>query len=136
MFAAALVGVSVYTAPDLVADWRIHAAARPVPGGRVDKGSCSSNLVFNICDGTLTVPTAAGPVTRSVNFIFTGLHVGDYTVQVVGDPAHPELPTTDMALDRLWNRTITLLAAIVVLLGLTILPLVAVLKRARQARMA
>ena len=131
MFAAMLVGLAVYTAPDLLTDWQVHAAARPVPNAEVVKGSCSANLVFNICDATLTVPTPFGPITRSVNYVFTGLHLGDYTVTVVGDPAHPELPTTDMALDRLWNRSITLLVGIVLMLALTVLPLYAMAKRAR-----
>ena len=42
---------------------------------------------------------------------------------VVADPSRPELATTDMALDKLWNRTLTFLVGVVVLLGLTILPL-------------
>ncbi len=133
MFGAALVGLAVYTAPDLLADWQVHAAAQPVRGGEVVKGSCSSNLVFNICDATLAVRTPAGPVTRSVNYVFTGVHIGDYTVAVVADPAHPELPTTDMALDRLWNRTITLLVGVVVLLCLSVLPLYAMIKPKRRA---
>ena len=51
------------------------------------------------------------------------MHLGDYTVAVVADPSRPELATTDMALAKLWNRTLTFLVGVVVLLGLTILPL-------------
>ena len=131
MFLGALVAMGLYTAPDLVTDWQVRDAARPMPGSRVTKGSCSSNFIFNICDATLVVPTSAGPVSHSVNYIFTGVHLGDYTVAVVADPSRPELATTDMALDKLWNRTLTFLVGVVVLLGLTILPLLAIVRRRR-----
>ncbi len=132
LFAAMLAGLTVYTAPDLVTDWQVHAAARPVAGGQVVKGSCSANLVFDICDATLSVPSPAGRIGRSVNYVFTGPHLGDYTVTVVADPAHPDLPTTDMALDRLWNRTLTLMVGIVLLVPMTVLPIYAVIKRSRR----
>ena len=131
MFGAALAGLAAYTAPNLLADWQVRDAAVRVKNAHVEKGSCSSNLIFNICDATLTVPTRSGTVSRSVNYVFTGLHLGDYTVEVMADPARPELATTDMALDKLWNRTLTLLVAAVVLLALTILPVVALFKRPR-----
>lgn len=131
LFGSMLVGLAVHTAPDLLADWQISSAARPVANGRMVRGSCSANFVFNICNATLTAPTPSGPVTRSVNYVFTELHLGDYSVTVVADPAHPDLPTTDMALDRLWNRTITLLVGVVVLSAMTVFPLYAMVKRAR-----
>ncbi len=131
MFGGILVALAVYTAPDLVTDWQVRDAARPSPRGRVVEGSCRSNLMLDICDATLEAPTPAGPVTRSVNIIFVGMHRGDYTVTVMADPARPELATTDMALEKLWNRTLTLLAAAMLLLVMTILPIVAILRRAR-----
>ena len=133
IFAGMLVGLVFYTVPDLVADWQIHAA-RPVPDGQVVKGSCSENLVFNVCDATLSVPTPAGQVTRSVNYIFTGVHFGDYNVTIIADPARPDMPTTDMALARLWNRTITLMVGLLLLVPMTFLPPYLMLKRSRQTR--
>ena len=131
LFAGALVAAAIYTAPDLISDWKIQANALPVSNGRVTKGSCSSNLIFNICDATLTVPTKSGSVSRDVNYVFTGVHLGDYTVEVMADPARPELATTDMALDKLINRTLTLLVGGLVLLAMTALPLLAILRRPR-----
>lgn len=133
MFAGALVALAIYTAPNLLTDWQVRDAAQTVPNGEVIKGSCSSNLVFNICDATLTVPTKSGPVSRNVNYVFTGVHVGDYSVEVMADPARPELATTDMALDKLWNRTLTLLAGAVILLALTVMPLIAIVRRSRTS---
>ncbi len=134
LFAAMLVGLLVYTAPDLMTDWQVHAAARRVADGQVLRGSCHGNFVFNVCDATLSVSTPNGRIERSVNFVFTGLHAGDYTVAVVADPAHPDLPTTDMALDRLWNRSLTLVIGVVLLVPMTVLPLFAMIKRSRRAR--
>lgn len=131
MFGAMLVAAAVWTAPALVSDWQIHNAAQPVADGRVSEGKCNSRLVFHICDVTLSVATNAGRVSRDVNYVFTGFHFGDYSVTVLADPARPELATTDMALDKLWNRTITLLAVSAVLLALTVAPVVALFRRWR-----
>ncbi len=100
---------AVYTAPVVISDWQVRGTAQPVPSARVSEGKCSAKLVIHICDATLTLRTAQGSVTRRVNYVFTGLHAGDYGVGVMADPARPDLVTTDLGLDRLWNRTITLL---------------------------
>lgn len=131
MFGAMLVAIAIYTVPNLVSDWRIHGTAQPVAGGRVTEGSCSSKLILNICDATLSVLTKSGPVSRDVNYIFTDLHSGNYTVTVLADPAHPELPTTDMAIGKLWNRTITLLVGGGILLALTVAPIIGMIRRLR-----
>jgi len=136
MFGAMLVAMSIYTVPNLVSDWRIRDTARPVAGGRVSDGSCHSKLVLNICDATLAVQTKSGVVSRDVNYIFTDVHVGDYNVTVLADPMHPELATTDMALDKLWNRILTLFVGGGILLALTVAPIIALIKRLRRPREA
>lgn len=98
-----------FTAPVVVSDWQVRGTAQPVPNARVSEGKCSAKLVIHICDVTLSVRTPQGSVTRRVNYVFSGLHVGDYSAGIMADPARPELVTTDLGLDRLWNRTITLL---------------------------
>ena len=133
MFGAFLVTALVFTAPALISDWAVHGVARPIAGAHVTEGNCNSQLVLQVCDVRLVVPTAAGAVSRRVSFAFVGVHVGDYAVRIVADPARPELATIDLALDRLWNRTITLLAGVALLLGLTILPLVAFARNRRRA---
>ena len=129
MFGAMLVALAIYTLPSLVSDWRIHDTARPMAGGRVTEGSCSSKLVVNICDATLSFQTKSGAVSRDVNYVFAGVQSGDYTVTVLADPAHPEWATTDMAIERLWNRTITLLVISGLLLSLTLAPAIALVRR-------
>lgn len=132
MFAGFLVAALVYTTPVLVSDWRVREAARPLDGAEVVKGRCSTKLVLTICDATLRAQGPGGPVTREVNYAFTGLHMGDYSVRALTDPAHPELVTTDLGLDRLWNRTITLALGAALLLSLSVLPLAALLKNRRS----
>lgn len=133
MFGGFLVAGLVWTVPVLVSDWRIHAAARPVANAEVTDGHCSAKLIFNICDATIRVTSPHGPVTRSVNYVFTGLHLGDYGVRTLADPAHPELVSTDLGLDRLWNRTITFALGAALLLALTVLPLWALVRNRRRA---
>ena len=136
MFGGMLAAACIFTAPALVSDWQIHAAAQPVAGARVTDGKCDTTLIFNICDVTLVVPNGTGRATRRVNYVFTGVHFGDYQARVVADPARPGLPTTDMALDRLWNRTLTLAIVSAILLALTLLPLAALVRRRRPNRAA
>lgn len=133
MFGTMLAAAGIYTAPALVSDWQVRDAARPVPDARVTDGKCSAKIVFHVCDVTLDVRTPSGTVSRRINYVFTGVHVGDYSVRVLADPARPDLATTDMALDRLWNRTITLAAIVALLLALTVLPLVAMVRNRRTA---
>jgi len=106
---AALLGAcALYTAPALVSDWQVRAAAEPVAEARISDGKCSSKIAIHICDLTLSLRRPTGTVTRRVNYVFAGLHVGDFGAGPMADPVRPDLITTDLGLDRLWNRTITL----------------------------
>ena len=134
MFAGFLVAMVVFTGPPLVSDWQIHATAQPAEQGRIVKGSCTTKIVFAICDLTLSNRTAAGTTTRSVNYAFTDLHFGDYSAEAMVDPAHPELITTDLGLDKLWNRTLTFLGAGVLMLGFVTLPIVAFFRKRQESR--
>ena len=131
MFAGFLVAMVVFTGPPLISDWRIHDTAQPAQGGRIVKGSCSTKLVLSICNVTLSNRTPAGTITRSINYAFTDVHFGDYSAQAMADPAHPELITTDQALDKLWNRTLTFLFGAALMLGFVTLPLVAFIRNRR-----
>ena len=133
MFAAMLIGALAYTAPALVSDWQVRDSARPIAGARVTEGRCSAQLVFEICNATLLVPTASGTVARHLIYAFTGVHVGAYGVRVLADPGRPALATTDMALDKLWNRTVTLAGFAFLLLVFTVLPAIALLRNRRHA---
>jgi hypothetical protein len=129
MFGAILVALSIYTLPNLISDWRIRDTAQPVASGRVTEGSCSTKIVLSLCDATLSVQTKSRTVLHQVNYIFMDMHSGDYSVTVLADPEHPELATTDMALEKLWNRTITLLVGGAILLAMTLAPIIALFRR-------
>jgi hypothetical protein len=103
-----MVAAAVYTLPDLVSDWQIRHTARPVADARLSDGKCTGKLVFHICNVTVGLQTAKGHFEHRVNYIFTDVHVGDYSISAMADPARPELATTDLGLAQLWNRTVTL----------------------------
>lgn len=111
---------------DLVTDLGLASKAMPVAGATVD-GSCSIHAIFTSCDVTLTAPRrGAPPLRRKVDYLFVEVGVVHHAFRVLADPARPALLTTDLALDRLWNRVITLVVSavlsafviIAVLLGL------------------
>jgi hypothetical protein len=130
---AALLGAcAFYTAPALVSDGQVRAAAEPVAEARISNGKCSSKIAIHICDLTLSLRRPTGTVTRRVNYVFAGLHVGDFGAGPMADPARPDLITTDLGLDRLWNRTITL-AVIMAALAAAIFGALLSLVRNRRA---
>ena len=133
MFGAMLAGAVAYTAPALVSDWQVRDSARPIAGAQVTEGRCSTQLFFEICNAKLLVPTPSGRVARRLTYAFTGVHVGAYGVRVLADPQCPELATIDMALDRLWNRTVTLAGIAFLLLAFTVLPAIALVRNRRHA---
>jgi MFS-type transporter involved in bile tolerance (Atg22 family) len=130
---AILVACAIYTAPTVVSDWQVRETAQPVPGARVSEGKCSAKIVIHICDATLGLRTPEGAVTRRVNYVFSGLHVGDYNIQVMADPARPGLVTTDLGLERLWNRTITLAVIALAIMAVIVGAIVSLIRNRRAA---
>jgi hypothetical protein len=94
---------------DLLTDRELAGKAQSVAGARVH-GRCSLHLgLLTTCDATLTVPRPGQPdLTRAVNYFFIDAHADGHHMAVVGDPARPELLSTDLGLDKLTNRMITL----------------------------
>ncbi|BAU91997.1 hypothetical protein MPPM_3392 [Methylorubrum populi] len=130
---ALLAACAVYTAPALISDWQVREAAEPVADARISDGKCSSKIAIHICDLTLTLRRPTGTVTRRVNYVFAGLHVGDFSAGPMADPARPDLVTTDLGLDRLWNRTITLVVIMAALAAAILGALVSVVRNRRAA---
>ena len=98
---------------DIVTDLGLAGKAVPVPGGTVD-GSCSIGSLYTTCDITLIAPRHAAPAQRrKVNYLFAEIGVLHHTFRVLADPAQPAVLTTDLGLDRLWNRIITLVVGAV-----------------------
>lgn len=94
----------------LLTDRSLVGAARPVAGAKAE-GRCSVDAgMLTSCHATLRAPRPGLPeIVRDVDYFFIDFHSGDYTIEVVADPARPELLTTDLGLDKIGNRTTTLL---------------------------
>ena len=107
--------------PTLLSDYEIRGGAVPA-AGRVEGGRCSTRMgLLQTCSMTLvsTAPTKNGePVRQTAEYIFAEPHLGNYSVQLLADPARPGKLTTDMGLDHLTNRAVTFATAAVLLLGL------------------
>ncbi len=131
--AAMLVACAIYTAPVLISDWRIRDTARPMTEARISDGRCNSKIVVHVCNLTLTLRQPAGTVTRRVNYVFSGLHLGDFSAGAMGDPAQPDRITTTLGLDRLWNRTLTLVVIMIAFATIIVGALVALVRNWRAS---
>jgi len=118
----------VWVWPAVQSDWQVKDSAVPVRGASVS-GKCHSKLIFHICDVSLAIPPPRPvaparpfgvpqpldptnrPVTRDVTYMFVDFHFGAYEMEVMADPRHPALLTTDLALDKFYNRAMSLFAA-------------------------
>lgn len=109
-----MLGFSLFwVAPVLVTDWQARSTAVRVKGGDLTDGHCSSKFFIEDCDVTLTAPVVSaqggrGSISRTVHYVFASFEGGDFTAAVVADPQHPEWLTTDLGLDRFWNRVVSL----------------------------
>jgi len=107
---AAGVGVVANPIPALVTDFGLRGVARPVPEGKIEQGRCSVHAVLVDCDATLVARAPdGGELRRTVHYLFLDFHIGDFAAEVVADPARPDRLSTDLGLDKLWNRVVTLL---------------------------
>lgn len=97
-------------APSILADYEMRGGAIPVQGQV--QGRCSTKYgLLQTCDMVVTSGRGkdGSPVQQSLEYMFVDPHVGRYTVQVMADPARPGQLTTDMGLNNLTSRTLTLL---------------------------
>jgi hypothetical protein len=121
---------------DLAGDLGIRSAARPVRGGRVE-GRCRVRALLADCEVELVAPPFRGApeVRRKVDYLFFATPgVADYRAVVMADPAQPGRLTTDLGLDRLWNRLVTLLVVGPFLLAIGLAALLMAPGEARRKR--
>ncbi|MDH3031386.1 hypothetical protein [Methylobacterium fujisawaense] len=133
LFSGILAASALYTAPVLISDWQVRDTAQPVPRARVADGKCNAKLVIHICNATLTLSTPRGSTTRRVNYVFSGPQAANFDLVVMADPARPDIVTTNLGLDRLWNRTITLLVIDGAILTCIVGALVSIIRNGRAA---
>jgi len=118
--------------PDLRADWAIRGTARPIPQARIEDGRCKTHLVLVECEATLVLRQGRGAeIRQKTNQYFVDIHFDAYTAIVMGDPARPAYLTTNLALDKFWNRTITLVVSIPVFGAIAGFSLLAVIRQLR-----
>jgi hypothetical protein len=109
LFGAFGVFLALQVLPALQTDYAIRDSAKPLPGARLVNGTCRSKLaLLHTCDLELVWRSGGTEYRRKISYAFVDPHVGSYSVQVMGDAQRPELLTTDLGLERLTNRTLTL----------------------------
>jgi hypothetical protein len=99
-----LVGLAMFTLPNLVSEWQ-----------------CGTRRSLSV--QAKSVQAKSVRQSLEVNYISSDFTSGSHSATVLADPARPAMLTTDMALDRLWNRTITLVVGSLFMLGLAFAPL-------------
>ncbi len=134
LFVAMLGYMLFWVAPDLATDWQIRGNAALVRNADVSDGKCDGRLFVEVCDVTLSAPVGSGTVVRRVHYVFGSFESGDFTVNVVADPAHPEWLSTDQALDTFWNRVLSFAAASAVMLVLVVAGIRGSLRTRRNRR--
>ncbi len=112
--AGVLLGGWMWTfVPDIISDHQLAEKAQPLENAGVRDGHCrTSQAILTTCDMTLYQSTKNnGRIERKISLMFIGSSK-TRSVMVVGDPAHPEMMTTDLAIDAVKNRAITVMGII------------------------
>lgn len=131
LFGAFLVMLAIEIGPAIRTDLQIRDQAVPAPQVRISNGRCRSRaFLFQSCEVTLSWRGKDGQMTRKMSYMFVEPHMGSWTVQAMMDPARPELVSTDLGLERLWNRIATLVGGALFALAV----IVALFLAARRAQ--
>jgi hypothetical protein len=116
-----LVGYAL--APGIIDDVQMRSRPQLVQMARIEGGRCSSRLaILHSSEATVTATTKEGPVRRSLTHVFFDLHVGGWTVRVLGDPLRPGVFTTDIGLTCIWHRIGTALFFVAFGVGMLVAP--------------
>jgi len=135
VFMLAMIGGAVaWFGPGLARDLTMRADARPVVGGQLADGRCQIRLaVLALCDAKLRATGKNGLVEDGMHLAFFDWPGSSYSALVMQSSLVPDHLTTDIALDRLTNRMLTLGGWVLFWIGLLVAGLVALLReRARR----
>jgi hypothetical protein len=114
LFGGFIALLAVEVAPAIRNDFAVRDQARPAPAARISEGRCRSRLfLFQSCDLTIAWRDKDGAHTRKLSYMFVEPHMGSWSAVVMADPARPGLVTTDIGLERLWNRVGTVAGGLV-----------------------
>jgi hypothetical protein len=119
LFGGFIAMLAIEVAPAIRDDFAVRERAQPAPAARISEGRCRSRVfLFQSCELTITWRDKDGTGTRKVTYMFVEPHMGSWTALPMMDPARPGLVTTDLGLDRLWNRVATAVGGLVLGLAL------------------
>jgi hypothetical protein len=106
---ALAVFIAVWEAPGVARDYLISQNPLVLEGGDVRNGRCTTRrAIFTDCEARLVYSYNGLTYDSTVEVMFVDFHVGDYETGLVISADHPGLATMSLALDKLWNRMITL----------------------------
>lgn len=125
VFGGFLALVALEIGPAIRDDFAVRDSAQVAHGARISEGRCRSRaFLFQSCDVTIAWRDKDGAQTRKLSYMFVEPHMGSWSAVPMMDPARPGLVTTDLGLDRLWNRVGTALGgvlfALAILVGLVV----------------
>lgn len=136
LFVGGAVAISVDVVPALLTDHEIAGRAVPLGKARVESGRCQVRAGFlHSCDVTLAL-SGPNPVRRKVSYLFVDVGSASRAVAPMGDPARPELMSTDLGLERWTNRVVTFLVMAALFLALTVATVATPFLAGRQRRLA
>ncbi|CAO3413119.1 hypothetical protein [Azospirillum endophyticum] len=124
----------IWEGPGVVRDFQISQNPLVLENGDVRNGQCKTRkAIFTDCEAQLVYSYKGRSYSTDVEVMFVDFHVGDYETGLVISADHPELATMTLALDKLWNRIITLMV-FVLLLGGSSLAMVFLALRIQRVR--
>jgi hypothetical protein len=113
--------IVLFPLPALVSDYAVRDTAKPIAGATIEHGSCTTKLFLVSCDADLALAwPGKPPLRRTLHYFFVDAHSGDYSAQVVVDPNRPEDMTTDLALEKMTNRLLTMAIGGPIFLGIAL----------------
>jgi hypothetical protein len=108
LFGGFLVMLAIEVVPAIRTDLALRDRAVAAPSVRISEGQCRSRmLLLQSCEMTLSWRGKDGAQAVRLTYMFVEPHMGSWSAQAMQDPARPEAATTDLGLDRLWNRIAT-----------------------------
>lgn len=117
-----LAGALWWLGPDLARDLTIRSEVAPARGVSVEAARCRNRLaVIVLCDVRYASAAAETASSATLWYLFVGA-AGAEPVLLLADRADPRRVTTDLGLDKLWHRTLTLflvVALLVLCIGLS-----------------
>ena len=119
--------------PAILDDLSLRGTAEPVNGSI--RGRCQTRWgLFQSCDITITSGTTKGgaPAQREVTYLFVDPHVGSYTVQPMAARDRPGVLSTDLGLENVTNRALTLAGMMAIALGIGAAGISLILRGGRQ----